>query len=327
MSMGTGNRDDDRLDMAQLSDAALIRAAADDEPGARAELQRRGISDSDAQIVFESSLRDAVGRAMSGSTAPAALRAQVIAMMHRERDEHPHAESMSFVEAKARHEAHAKPRDAHHKWMGSGLRRGVAIAAVVALGAGATWMGVQNSQSINGNTLITENASFLNTLSFIRQEHDSRATFDDQYRATFTVKIEEALDLAEHELGSMPTCLEKAIRGCTDSGLVFAGLSSCSMPDDSGAVHVMYWSVPDESTVSMFIISDLEGATETECPTKALEVGTSYVCSESQESGSPLQVWRRGDFTFYLASGHTEPVPVVRKLHEAPIREEMLGSL
>ena len=320
---GNDNQDVNRLDVAGLNDAALIRAAADGELGARAELDRRAPDDAEARLAFESSLRDAIGRVLGASSAPASLRAKVIAMMHQA--EFADAEPVSFVEAKAHHEAHIEARETHRRRMGVGMRRGMAIAAVAALGAGAVWMGWQNTQDTSGPA-IGNNASLLSALSFVSREHDNRAVFDTTYRRTFTVNVDEAVGIAERELGRMPGCLAKAIRGCKDSGMVFAGLSSCSVPGGSGAVHVMYWSVPDESAVSLFIVSDAAGASEKDRPTSGLKGDTSYVCPKSLESGTPLQVWRRGGFTFYLASGHN-PLPVVRQLHEAPAHEEMLGSL
>ncbi|MCA9293770.1 MAG: hypothetical protein KDA20_08150 [Phycisphaerales bacterium] len=317
-----------RIDLQRLPDAALIRAAADGEAGAAEALRARGITDAHARIAFEASLRDAVGRVMGHASAPSSLRAQVIAMMHHAQlDDHANAdEPMRFVEAKARHDAHIAERDAHRRRMRPGLRRGIALAAVTALGAGAVWMGMQTSTQ-TGAPSLGANASFIDALSFVRHEHDDRAVFDAQYRNTFTVNVDEAVGIAERELGSMPTCLAKAIRGCKDSGMVFAGLSSCSVPGGAGAVHVMYWSVPDESAVSLFIAADPAGASATECPTKTLKCGTSYVCPKSRAAGTPLQVWRQDGFTFYLAAGHTEPVPMVRKLMEAPAREELLEPM
>lgn len=327
--MGDSNQynTDDRssqIDVRRLRDAALIRAAADGEEGAAAELRARGVSDAQARLAFESSLRDAVGRVLGHASAPSSLRARVIATMHQVEAEGASSNTpMRFVEAKARHDAHTDMRESHRRRMHPGLRRGVAIAAVAALGVGAVWMGTQGGTGAQGPSL-TANASFLDALSFVREEHDGRAVFDAQYRNTFTVNVDEAVGIAERELGSMPTCLAKAIRGCRDAGMVFCGLSSCSVPGGAGAVHVMYWSVPDESAVSLFIVADPSGSTEQQCPTKSLKGETSYVCSVSREAGTPLQVWRRGGFTFYLAAGHAEPVPVVRTLMEAPSREEML---
>ena len=314
----------ERLDPSQLDDAALLRAAADDEPGAREALVGRTLDDANTKMTFEQSLREAVGRSMGSAAAPAALRARVIAMLHQAELEEEHA-AMSFVEAKARHEAHEGGRAMPRRRHGASLRRGFAIAAVAVLGAGAVWMGLQNSGTPGGTT-IGNRAALFNALQSVRQQHDDRAGFDTAYRQRFTTRVSEAIEIAKQELGVMPGCLDKAIKGCEDSGMVFAGLSSCSVPGGSGAVHVMYWSVPDESTVSLFIVATPNG-TGDPCPSKNLAGDTSYMCPESLDAGTPLQVWRRGKLTFYLATGHVAPLPVARKLHEAPTAEKMLSAL
>jgi hypothetical protein len=308
--------------MERLSDAALIRAASDGEPGARSELNRRAISEPDVRIAFEGALRDSVARVMGAEGAPLTVRTSVLSILREVDVEAP----VSFLEAKARHEAHqgtSSTSAGMHRRRSARLVRGLAIAAVVGLASGAVWMGWQSGQHAGAPP--SQNASFASALSYVRHEHNDRSAFDEQYRTSFTVDIDEALRVAEHELGSMPGCLARAIRGCADSGLVFAGLRACPVPGGAGAVHVMYWSAPDESAVSMFVVADPGQGTGKTCATKALKGDTSYVCKKSQDQGTPMQVWRRGDFTFYLTSGAAAPVPLVRKLHDAPQRTEPIA--
>lgn len=297
------------FDPRRLSEAARIRAAADNELPADAVPAGEHAA---KQIDFERALRDSVGRSMGDAQAPEALRARVLALMAQQPDEQEHA-------AVHRHGAHERGREVDPGRAAAGRRprsmRWAIAAAMVALVGGVAVS--QRWLATPGVPLSSERASLL--ISFMSEEHKACADFGPLFERKMKVRdeaaaVKEAIEL----LARVPEVLELPGDEMARAGYRFAGLGRCHVPGRGRSAHLIYKAQesvsPGAPPVSLFVQED------------SGEIALEDQCSYRSEGGDVrpcLRMWRKDGLVYYLITPQGTP-DAIRRAFAVPEREERL---
>lgn len=297
------------FDPRRLSEAARIRAAADNElPAGEVPAGEHAAK----QIDFERALRDAVGRSMGDAKAPEALRARVLALMAEQPAEQEHA-------AVHRHGAHERGRDADPGRAAAGRRprsmRWAIAAAMVALVGGAAV--TQQWLASPGVPLSSERASLL--ISFMSEEHNACADFGPLFERKMKVRDEAAAAKEAIELlARVPEVLELPGDEMDRAGYRFAGLGRCHVPGKGRSAHLIYKAQeslsPGAPAVSLFVQEDLG------------EISLENQCSYRSDGGDTrpcLRMWRKDGLVYFLITPKGTP-DAIRRAFAVPEREELL---
>jgi len=267
---GTGN-------LGESDVASLLRRAADDElnPGERATLDAHlKAHPEDAQrIEFERRLRAACGRVMSRVTTPAKLGRHVqgaVALERRQR------EGLFMAQTRRR-----------SFW--AGARRAMSVAALLAIGALASFMFQQ--VPLGGHA----EAYDLRLAGFVNAEHARCCTNSGYSHRKFAVAdLSEVPDAFAELLGSRPE-----VTGLEGTNIEFAGAGRCAVPGRGASIHMLF-RVPDPDggepvEASIFVQEDLGDLDLADGVTYVIEGGASA-------RNLPIYVWKRGGLVHYLLS-------------------------
>lgn len=329
MSSQTPNqpdRPDDGLPqdvIAGLSAAAQIRAAADGEIGPAPD----AAPEHAAGVRFESSLRAAVGRAMSEPTsAPASLRSAVEASFG--------AKSSDVVTTPLGNTAD-RSFWASFRSVSAPL---AAVAAVLVLAAVLVVPGLFSG----GSALPGEQFTRIST--FVSSQHQGCLTDTEVFGRKFTARSpEQAAALSERVIGAAPGLLLPAgLAAMRDAGYTLLGVGGCGVPGSGASVHVAFTHGASEpearpappgaaepgdrdagavcddvsKAVSVFIQQD----------TGELDLSTAscYLASCDKTQITSLVVWRANGFVHYVYCRDRQGLDAARAAMQAPAAEQRL---
>ena len=285
----------------EMSRAALVRAAADDEltPDERRALDRARAADGsiDARIAFEHALRERVAGAMAEpARAPASLRASIEAMV---RDQHEQASTVGPTRTRSRRFWVSGPT-----WLAAAASLALLTAVTVVM---RTPLGSSLAPRIGAPVA----AQLLNASNFIVQEHGRCSAFDSYFDHKFTVRdASRASDTVVELLGQPPVRIR-----LDQVGYQFTGIGACKVPGPGASVHMLYRPIAtDRPTLSLFI-QNAVGQTD-------VESGVRYRLQNT--GGTPVLVWREGSLIYYLFSPDPDAEQSACRLLHAPTTEKTL---
>ena len=288
-----------------MSDAALLRAAADGELSAeqREQLDRhlsRSL-EGHARIQFEKELRDAVGRVMQMPAAPTALRASVGRIIESARDSEPTPE-LKLTEAPApakparedeRPSIQTRPAPflvKRQAWMS-------ALAAVLVVGVASVL--VWQATKLAGVQLTDDQRDYRSRLvGHVADEH--KRVINPQVAASKLSlhEPEEVRAFFQQVVGSVPE-----MQGLTvgTSTLSFAGAGNCHVPgSDGGSAHIRFDLIAPNGAVKQ-IVSVFVKADNGELP---LTPGVTYAMDTKAcgQSGTRVLTWTDGTLVYFMVA-------------------------
>jgi hypothetical protein len=294
-----------RLDLS--SEAARRRAEADGEaPHA---------DTSDPRIAFERELRERVARAMSGSAAPAELRAKVHALLH-EAPAHAHGGGTHTDRV-------------HRRWR---WRAAAGVAALVVIGGAVALVlpsrGPAHPSSGGAAAPLVQSPAaserLTRLISFTSAQHDQCAMLGEAFNAKMKARTEtEAQKIAIELLAKVPDVLDLRCAALAKAGYRFAGLGPCAVPGTGRSAHLIYKPdpaiAPDGPIVSLFVQEDAgDLPLEFDCAltNRACDANPIDTCA------CCVTMWRKEGLVYYLVA---PPLPPdVRRAFDAPEREKSI---
>ncbi len=279
---------------AELSTAALLRAAADGELSAADQARLNAHLESHPQdhsrIAFEKGLRSCCCRGMTGPeyACPKALRDRVTAQVAGEIAGETAAETADqpavISPAAARSTSFwATPRS--KQVFG-------AIAAALVLFVGAAFVINLTRYSTN----VPTQGEFAQVVSFVASEHKECDFNPDRTRKFTILSIEDAPKALAGIIGSEPT-----IPDLEAAGLVFKGAGRCGVPEGGKSAHLRF-EMPDPDggqpqRLSLFV-------QHVEANTPELDENVAYLITpkEGAPHGMVVYAWRKSDVVYYLVA-------------------------
>ena len=285
-----------------LSPGQWIRAAADGQTDGflpPAELP----PDADARIAFDRELRAACSRTQAKVLCPDAVRARILASIAAEPA--THLESSGVIRTPM--------GDTRSQSFWSGLARVGALAAVLALGATVVYKGM--SAGGPSHAMPVHQASIL--ASFVEERHSSCPKDESELQQRFAVhSIDDARTVCSAQLDDLPPAFCESIKAMRADGFDFVGISTCNVPDQGAAVHLMFQAVNElkPARVSMFIQRDTQG----------LNIKASACYLTGCPKHGQLVAWRTDGFVNYLYACTPESLAAARASLSVPASEKPL---
>jgi hypothetical protein len=337
---------DDLAPPADLPRAALLRAYADGEHWAVERINAQGGPDTlsaeeSRQVAFERALRERVGAHLTqhsltpAQQPPAGLRDAIAAAMasaHIDDIDDTDAADVG-ADADAELPQHAQPAigDPGLRLAGSradatatqpaprpgvlGRLAPVAAVAAVLLLAAALFFNALN-QSVAGPW---DAAQLQQVSTFITNEHDRIAAFDDPYQRKFggACSIDTARERVAAKLGASPDWFNARVDALLDQGYTLAGASNCAVPGGP-SVHLVFKPKPGVSLepVSVFLQAD---------PDPDFVAGLCYECPASKAADAPINIWKDNGLLIYIHANSGRASNLACDAFEAPTRRTPLG--
>lgn len=286
-----------------LSDAALIRIAADGEQDLLSADQRARLSELEAsaevrsQIEAEQSLRASLVRTYAGTAAPAGLRERLQAKL-------------------ADADASVPEQLAEQTSQPSFWRKTVAtlaVAAAVAITGISIFQGGQvnpNGTQVAGLGISTEIlAARQAAAKFVSSEHDKCVM--DLGRALAKSRVVEAEQLPEAVSGVLDRSARiEDLIFTGNPGVSFEWAGPCGVPG-APSMHLSFESPDHGGNVSLFIQPDREDL--------GLKADTTYTFgSACDDEGPAVYVWSREGFVYYLVAAEAPGCDTLLKDQQAP---------
>jgi len=308
-------------------DEQTIRLAADGElsPDEAARIQALANDDSTlaSRLEHERRLREAVGRAIREDVrTPPGLRDRIARAMSQITDEQIESPADAPAETPAKADAPTDPdthvlrpkTDTRRRDFWNRLPAALAVAATIALIASVLVVSISMSRP-----LYTDEDFGTRVVSFIEQEHDACAAFEERFERKFTVhSLEEARSVAREQLGGAVHALTIDPQTWADASLEFMGYGPCTVPGAERSGHMILRHQQSPAVVvSLFVHPDdgrLNFASSNCC----------YVNEGDAAGGESVVVWRRDGFVYYLYSPDPEAMSSARSILDTPENEREL---
>ncbi len=293
----------DEYDLNELSIAALLRIAADDELDLLDEAQRAKLNahlgehpEDQRRIEFDRQLRSSCARVLSNDAAhaPAGLAERI----------------QQSLGAEAAEKADAKTLGSRERSFWSGTARFIALAAALVIVATTAIYTLGPGSSM----FASDQGYTVQVASFVTHEHQRCCTNEAYAARKFTMnQLNEVPGKFTDHLGVLPQ-----IDGLTQANATLVGAGECQVPGKGSSIHLrLAQQQGDEvADVSLFIQRDT-GQLE-------LEAGKTYRLNYPQEPDIAIFVWKYDGAVYYLLSDQLKACAILRKALGAP---EALGSL
>jgi hypothetical protein len=289
----TGRHGQSDLAGVSLSRGALLRAAADGElsDAQRAELERTLTEAESGAIETEAALRQAVGRAMAGPSAPQGLRDRIVVAAESGGAELAvHADDPDEIPAPIPMAPWMRPL-------------AVAAALLLVIAGGFMFMrdegGAGGGPGAGGDGAGGQQAGIqlVELRQFISREH-TRCQRDPS-RAARKFARAELSEIPERFRPLMGA--DVSIEEIVKAGLTLRGVGECHVPGPGSSIHLLLGAdLPQcAATLSLFVQQDPRNRLE-------LEEGVSYELTPQDPgagaTGVSVVAWRRDGLTYYLVA-------------------------
>lgn len=299
-------------------DAQTIRLAADGELSADEMARIEALAHEDERIAdrlaHERSLREAVGRALSGGVeTPAELRERVTHAM----SSVPDSEIASVPGDTGTQEKDVvRPREGDTRRRDFWTR----MPAVLAMAATITLVASVLIVSFSMSRPLYEDPQFgARVVSFLEREHDSCAAFTEHFdRKLVARSLEDARRISDEWIGESVYALSLDPRTWDEHGFEFMGFGPCGVPGAERSAHMLLRSTEAPSQVaSLFVHKDdgrLDFASSNCC----------YVNDGGQGTDETVVVWSRDGLVYYLYAPNGDALTGARDLFSTPENERDL---